>query len=75
MAKHLPELARLIQRNYIKEKDKFKIKRKPKTLICKWSTLSKDESGVNNFRIRADPNPNHANIEKSFFISKQMWII
>jgi hypothetical protein len=27
---------------------------------------ARDESGVDNFRIRSDPNPNYADVEKSF---------
>jgi hypothetical protein len=27
---------------------------------------NRDESGVDNFRIRSDPNPNYADVEKSF---------
>jgi hypothetical protein len=28
--------------------------------------MGRDESGVDNFRIRSDPNPNYADMEKSF---------
>jgi hypothetical protein len=29
---------------------------------------NRDESGVDNFRIRSDPNPNYADMEKRFYI-------
>jgi hypothetical protein len=31
-----------------------------------WSDSTRDESGVDNFRIRSDVNPNYVNMEKSF---------
>jgi hypothetical protein len=33
---------------------------------CGSVAAARDESGVDNFRIRSDPNLNYANVEKSF---------
>jgi hypothetical protein len=44
------------------------IKGQRATWLClmEGTLASRDVSGVDNFRIRSDPNPNYANMEKSF---------